>query len=59
MQILFFMIGVSLMMGLVFLGAFFWATRSGQNDDLFTPGMRVLLEEDDTTQPDSPKPNLI
>lgn len=46
MQILFFMIGVSLLMGLVFLGAFFWATRSGQNDDLFTPGMRVLMEDE-------------
>lgn len=46
MQILFFMIGVSLTMGLVFLGAFLWATRSGQNDDLFTPGMRVLMEDE-------------
>jgi len=46
MQILFFMIGVSLAMGLTFLGAFVWATRSGQNDDLFTPGIRVLFEEE-------------
>lgn len=59
MQILFFMIGVSLAMGLVFLGAFFWATRSGQHDDLFTPGMRVLIDEDEADQPDSPKPNLL
>jgi cbb3-type cytochrome oxidase maturation protein len=59
MQILFFMIGVSLAMGLVFLGAFFWATRSGQNDDLFTPGMRVLIEEDEATETNSPKPKLL
>ena len=59
MQILFFMIGVSLSMGLVFLGAFFWATRSGQNDDLFTPGMRVLIDEDEATETNSPKPKLL
>ena len=34
------------------LGAFFWAQRSGQNDDLYTPGMRILLDED---KPDEDK----
>ena len=45
MQIIFFMIGVSLLMALLFLGAFYWSMRSGQNDDLYTPSMRILLEE--------------
>ena len=45
MQIIFFMIGVSLLMALVFLGAFFWSMQSGQNDDLYTPSVRILLEE--------------
>ena len=46
MAILFFMIGVSLMMALGFLGAFVWSMRSGQQDDLYTPALRMLLDDD-------------
>jgi cbb3-type cytochrome oxidase maturation protein len=51
MNIIFFLIGCSVLLALGFLGAFFWAQGSGQNDDLYTPSMRVLLddEEDDAT----------
>ena len=45
MQVIYFMIGVSLLMALGFLGAFFWSMRSGQNDDLYTPSMRMLLDD--------------
>ena len=34
-------------MALIFLGAFFWAQRSGQNDDLYTPSIRMLLDDED------------
>jgi cbb3-type cytochrome oxidase maturation protein len=47
MSIIFFMIGVSLLMALGFLAAFIWSMRTGQQDDLYTPSMRMLL--DDTT----------
>ena len=55
MSIIFFMIGVSLMMALGFLGAFFWSMRTGQQDDLYTPSIRMLLEDDapDTAEPKS------
>ncbi|MBN8825874.1 MULTISPECIES: cbb3-type cytochrome oxidase assembly protein CcoS [Spirosoma] len=55
MSIIFFMIGVSLMMALGFLGAFFWSMRTGQQDDLYTPSIRMLLEDDapDTAEPQS------
>lgn len=46
MSIIFFMIGISLTMALGFLGAFFWSMRSGQQDDLYTPSIRMLLEDD-------------
>lgn len=46
MNIIFFMIGVSLLMALGFLGAFFWSMSKGQNDDLHTPAMRILLDDD-------------
>ena len=52
MNILFFMIGVSLLMALGFLGAFIWSMRTGQQDDLYTPALRILL--DDPPPPDEP-----
>lgn len=45
MEIIFVMIGVSLLMALGFLGAFLWSMQNGQNDDLHTPAMRILFEE--------------
>ncbi|MFC5407822.1 cbb3-type cytochrome oxidase assembly protein CcoS [Larkinella bovis] len=46
MQVIFFMIGISLVLALGFLGAFFWSMRHGQHDDLYTPSIRVLLDDD-------------
>jgi cbb3-type cytochrome oxidase maturation protein len=46
MTIIYFLIGCSVLLALCFLAAFFWAQRSGQNDDLYTPGMRMLLDDD-------------
>ncbi|MDP9080243.1 MAG: cbb3-type cytochrome oxidase assembly protein CcoS [Bacteroidota bacterium] len=48
MSILYFLIGCSVLLALVFLGAFFWAQKNGQNDDLYTPSMRMLLDEEET-----------
>ncbi len=45
MNIIFFMIGVSIFIASGFLMAFLWAMKTGQNDDLVTPGMRILLDE--------------
>jgi cbb3-type cytochrome oxidase maturation protein len=42
MDTLFLLIGISLCIGICFLGAFFWAFRTGQFEDTTTPGMRVL-----------------
>jgi len=48
MNIIYFLIGCSVLLALIFLAAFFWAQRSGQNDDLYTPSMRILLDDDVT-----------
>lgn len=45
MTILYFMIGISLFMALCFLGAFIWAMRTGQQDDLYTPSLRILTDD--------------
>ncbi len=45
MTIIYFLIGCSLVMAAAFLGAFFWASKTGQNDDLATPPLRMLFED--------------
>ncbi len=46
MSILFFLIGLSLIVALGFLAAFLWAVRSGQFDDDYTPAIRVLFDDE-------------
>ncbi len=46
MNIIFFLIGCSILIALVFLGAFFWATKTGQHDDTYTPSVRILFEDE-------------
>ena len=46
MNILYFLIGCSIFMALIFLGAFFWASKNGQHDDVHTPGVRMLFDDD-------------
>jgi cbb3-type cytochrome oxidase maturation protein len=45
MTIIFLLIGISLSVALVFLGAFLWAVKTGQFDDDYTPGVRMLFED--------------
>lgn len=46
MNILYFLIGCSVLLALIFLIAFFWAMKNGQNDDTYTPGVRMLFDDD-------------
>jgi len=46
MTIIFFLIGISLTIALLFLGSFIWAVRSGQYEDDYTPSVRMLFEEE-------------
>lgn len=45
MEVIFMLIGFSLLVALIFLGAFVGAVRSGQHDDAHTPAMRILFDE--------------
>jgi cbb3-type cytochrome oxidase maturation protein len=53
MNILYLLIGVSLLAALSFLVLFIWAVRTGQYDDTYTPSVRILFDEE--TQDDIPK----
>ena len=45
MIIILILIPVSLLFAAAFLGAFFWAVRSGQYEDTRTPAMRILVDD--------------
>jgi cbb3-type cytochrome oxidase maturation protein len=46
MSILYLLIPLALLLLAVAVWAFFWAVGSGQFDDLDTPAMRILLDDD-------------
>ena len=48
MTIILFLILLSLVVALGFLAAFWWAVRSGQYDDDYTPAVRILLDDEKT-----------
>ena len=56
MEILYVMIPLGLVLVALGLWAFFWATGSGQFDDLDSPGWTVL-EDDEAPPRDEPRPN--
>lgn len=45
MSVIFILILVSIVVAGLFLGAFFWAVRSGQYDDTHSPSVRMLFED--------------
>jgi cbb3-type cytochrome oxidase maturation protein len=46
MNIIFVLIGISILIAIIAISAFFWAMRNGQNDDMETPAIRILFDED-------------
>jgi cbb3-type cytochrome oxidase maturation protein len=40
------MLIVSLVIALFFLLSFFWATKTGQYDDDYTPSVRILFDDE-------------
>ncbi|MDF2518441.1 MAG: cytochrome oxidase maturation protein cbb3-type [Sphingobacterium sp.] len=50
MEIMYILIGCSVLLALVFLCAFFWANKSGQHDDTYTPSVRILFDDDPTEE---------
>lgn len=54
MNMIYVLIGCSIVLALIFLAAFFWASRTGQHDDTYTPAVRILFD-DDLPAPATPK----
>jgi cbb3-type cytochrome oxidase maturation protein len=47
MEVIFILIGFSLLIALGFLVSFIWATKTGQYDDSYTPSVRMLFDDDE------------
>jgi cbb3-type cytochrome oxidase maturation protein len=45
MTIIIFLLSISLIVALVFLGAYIWSVRSGQFDDDYAPAHRIFFED--------------
>jgi len=43
---------VALLLAGLGLAAFFWSVRSGQYDDVETPAIRILIDDDGPAPPD-------
>ena len=46
MSILYLLIPLGLILVVVMVAAFFWAAKAGQFDDLQTPAVQILLDDD-------------
>ena len=46
MGVIYIMLVVSLLIALLFLGLYLWASKSGQFDDDYTPSVRILFDDE-------------
>jgi cbb3-type cytochrome oxidase maturation protein len=49
MNVIFLLIGVSLIVAVGFLISFIWAAKSGQYEDDYTPSVRMLFDDKPTS----------
>ena len=47
MNILYLLVGVSLLAALIFLGVFIWAVKSGQYEDTYSSSVRILFDDEE------------
>ncbi|MEM8758535.1 MAG: cbb3-type cytochrome oxidase assembly protein CcoS [Planctomycetota bacterium] len=51
MTVLWIVIPMALLLASIGVCAFIWSVRNGQLDDLETPGVRLLIDDDDVSGP--------
>lgn len=51
MTVIYVILPVAIVLAIGFVAAFIWATRSGQYDDMDSPAVRMLHDEDETDKP--------
>lgn len=58
MSILYLLIPLGLLLLLVAVAAFFWAVGSGQFDDLDSPAMSIVMDDDSRPAPENRRDRL-
>jgi cbb3-type cytochrome oxidase maturation protein len=56
MSVLYLLIPLALVLVIVFVAAYVWSSRTGQFDDLTTPALRVLLDDQPRSTVPTPPP---
>jgi cbb3-type cytochrome oxidase maturation protein len=51
MEVLYLLIPIAIVLVAAMVGAFVWASRSGQFDDLEGPAHRILMDKDEPQEP--------
>ena len=46
MGVIYLLIGVSIVIAIIFLSFFLWASKTGQFDDDYTPSVRILFDDE-------------
>jgi cbb3-type cytochrome oxidase maturation protein len=59
MNILYLLIGASLIAAFIFLWLFVWSVRSGQYDDTYTPSVRILFEDDEVKEEEQQEKDIV
>ncbi len=47
MNVIYLVLPIAIVLAIGFVAAFIWATRTGQYDDMDSPAVRMLNDEDD------------
>jgi len=53
METIFVLLPLALLIAVIAVGFFIWAARTGQFDDLETPAVRILFDDDETSANDA------
>lgn len=56
MSVIYILLPLALLFSAGAVGIFIWATRNGQFDDLETPSMRILFDDDSPAPPQDNPP---
>jgi cbb3-type cytochrome oxidase maturation protein len=51
MSVIYLVLPLAIVLAAAFVAAFIWATRSGQYDDLDSPAVRMLNDDDEDDDP--------
>ena len=54
MSVLYLLLPLALLLAIAAVAAFIWAVRHGQLDDLETPAIRVLFDDENEERPAAP-----